>query len=134
MNEAPDDRQLERTLVAYVIDEATDEVAATLFEAVRLSRELHLWEGFRPSPFDATPEGSLRTVGVGIRFAGSFPEGDRAGLMRLFDHLEAVARTMMVSFEVQLDEEPLGLIAPEGIQPWVAERVRSVAGIERPAD
>jgi hypothetical protein len=48
----------ERTLVAYVIDEATDDVAATILEGVRLARELHLWEGPEPRGFDAVPEGS----------------------------------------------------------------------------
>lgn len=119
----------DRTLVAYVIDEATDDVAATVREAVRLARELHVWEGASPSGFDALPPGSPRTVGVGLRFGAAFPAGDRAGVVRLFDHLAAAARTLGVCFEVQLDERPLGLIAPEGIQPWVAEALREALGL-----
>lgn len=116
-------------MVAYVIDEATDEVAATVREAVRLARELHVWEGATPSGFDAVPDGSPRTVGVGLRVTGALPAGDRPGVVRLFDHLVAVSKSLGVCFEVQLDERPLGLIVPEGIQPWVADALREAFGL-----
>ena len=113
----------------YAIDEATDEVAATVLEAARLCRELHLWEGPAPSAFDAAPEGSPRTVGIGLRFHDPFPVADRSGLIRLLEHAGAVSETMGVCFEVQLDGSPLGLIAPEGVQPWVAETLRTEFGL-----
>ena len=112
----------------YAIDEASDEVAATVLEAARLCRELHLWEGPAPSAFDASPDG-LRTVGVGLRFHEPFPAADRSGVIRLLEHLGAVSETTGVCFEVQLDGTPLGLIAPEGVQPWVAEALRKEFGL-----
>ncbi len=121
----------QRSIVAYVIDEATDEVAATILEAGRLARELHLWEGPSPSTFDATPEGSPRTVGVGLRIRDPFPVADRPGVVRLFDHLVVAASTLGVCLEVQLDSTPLGLIAPEGIQPWVSDALRREFGLGR---
>jgi hypothetical protein len=115
---------LDRQLVLYVIDEATDEVAATIHESARLARQLHLWEGPAPSAFDATPEGSPRTVGIGLRFNDPFPAADRSGVIRLLEYLTVAANTLHVCLEVQIDGTPLGLIAPEGIQPWVAEALR----------
>lgn len=120
----------ERSLVAYVIDEATDEVAATILEATRLARELHLWEGPTPSGFDATPE-DLRTVGAGLRFTDPFPAADRAGVLRLIEHLAVASQTLGVCLEVQLDGTPLGLIAPEGIQPWVADELRRTFALDQ---
>lgn len=119
----------DRTLVAYVIDDATDDVAATILEAVRLARELHLWEGSEPRGFDATPEGSPRTVGVGLRFEDPFPVADRAGLIKLLEHLAVASQTLDVCLEVQLDEAPIGLIAPEGIQPWVVDALQKEFGL-----
>jgi hypothetical protein len=119
----------ERSLVAYVIDEATDDVAATILEAIRLARELHLWEGNEPRGFDAVPEGSPRTVGVGLRYTEPFPLADRPGLIRLLEHLAVASQTLGVCFEVQLDEAPIGLIAPEGIQPWVVDALQQEFGL-----
>jgi len=124
--------QRERTLVAYVIDEATDEVAETIIEGVRLARELHLWEGPEPRGFDTTPEDSPRTVGAGLRFAEPFPAADRPGIVKLLEHLTVAAETLGVCLEVQIDEEPLGLIAPEGIQPWVVEALQREFGLAKP--
>lgn len=118
-----------RALVLYVIDEATDEVSATLHETVRLARQLHLWEGAEPSAFDATPEGSPRTVGVGLRFDDPFPVADRPGVIRLLEHVTVASHTLGVCLEVQLDGTPLGLVAPEGLQPWVAETLRTELGL-----
>lgn len=87
------------------------------------SRELHLWEGAQPTGFDATPDG-LRTVGAGLRFSDPFPAADRPGVIRLLEHLTVASQTLGVCLEVQLDGAPLGLIAPEGIQPWVADELR----------
>lgn len=115
---------LRHQLVAYVIDEATDDVSATIHESVRLARELHLWEGAPPSAFDATPESDLRTVGVGLSYESPFPTGDRPGLIRLLEYLTVASATLGVCLEVQLDGSPLGLIAPEGMQSWVAEELR----------
>lgn len=115
---------LRHQFVAYVIDEATDDVAATIHESVRLARELHLWEGAPPSAFDATPESDLRTVGVGLSYEAPFPAADRPGLIRLLEYLTVAAATLKVCLEVQIDGTPLGLIAPEGIQAWVAEELR----------
>lgn len=123
----------ERTLVAYVIDEATDDVAETILEGVRLARELHLWEGPEPRAFDATPEGSPRTVGAGLRFTEPFPTADRAGVIKLMEHLTVAAEQLEVCLEVQIDEEPVGLIAPEGIQPWVVERLQQEFGLDETA-
>lgn len=123
----------ERALVAYVIDEATDEVAATIIEATRLARELHLWEGAQPTGFDATPDG-LRTVGAGLRFSDPFPAADRPGLIRLLEHLTVASETLGVCLEVQLDGTPLGLIAPEGIQPWVADELRRTFALDQVPD
>ena len=119
----------DRTLVAYVIDEATDDVAATILEAIRLARELHLWEGAQPSGFDAVPEGSPRTVGAGLRFSDPFPAADRPGLIRLLEHLAVASQTLDVCLEVQLDSAPIGLIAPEGIQPWVIDALQKEFGL-----
>ena len=118
----------ERTLVLYVIDEATDAVAATVVESARLAKQLHLWEGPEPSAFDATPDG-MRTVGIGVRFRDPFPPADRAGVIRLLEYATVAASTLGVCFEVQIDGSPLGLIAPEGIQPWVAEALRTEFGL-----
>lgn len=112
----------------YVIDEATDAVAATVAESARLARQLHLWEGPGPSAFDATPDG-LRTVGIGLRFTDPFPVADRAGVIRLLEYVTAAAATLGVCFEVQIDGSPLGLVAPEGLQPWVAETLRTELGL-----
>jgi hypothetical protein len=119
---------LDRSLVLYVIDEATDAVAATVHESARLAKQLHLWEGPSPSAFDAVPDG-LRTVGIGLRFNDPFPAADRPGLIRLLEYATVAAETQRVCFEVQLDGTPLGLIAPEGIQPWVAETLRAEFGL-----
>ena len=124
---------LQRTLVLYVIDEATDEVAATIQESARLAKQLHLWEGPSPSAFDATPDGSPRTVGVGLRFDDPLPVADRAGVIRLLEHAAVASETLGVCLEVQLDGSPLGLVAPEGIQPWVAETLRRELGLAEPA-
>lgn len=118
-----------RSLVLYVIDQATDEVAATITESIRLARQLHLWEGSEPSMFDATPQDSPRTIGVGLRFDDPYPIGDRAGLIRLLEYVAVAAETLGVCFEVQLDGTPLGLVAPEGIQPWVADTLRREFGL-----
>lgn len=119
----------ERTLVLYVIDEATDDVAETVRESVRLARELHLWEGPEPSYFDGTPEGSPRTVGAGLRIEGQLPDNDKPGVIRLVEHIAVAAETLSVCFEVQLDGTPLGLVAPEGLQPWVADTLRRELGL-----
>lgn len=124
--------QRERTLVVYVIDEATDDVAETVIEGVRLARELHLWEGPEPRGFDTTPEGSPRTVGAGLRFEEPFPAADRPGIIKLLEHLTVAAETLEICFEVQIDEEPLGLIAPEGIQPWVVDALQREFGLVEP--
>lgn len=124
----------ERTLVAYVIDEATDDVAATILEGVRLARELHLWEGPEPRGFDAVPEGSPRTVGAGLRFHDPFPLADRPGVVKLFEHLAVASQTLGVCLEVQIDGSPLGLIAPEGIQPWVIEELQKEFGLDQLGD
>ena len=121
----------DRALVLYVIDEATDEVAATIHESARLARQLHVWEGPEPSAFDATPDG-LRTVGVGLRFLDPFPAADRPGLIRLLEYLTIASNTLGVCLEVQLDGTPLGLVAPEGIQAWVAEHLREAFGLAEP--
>lgn len=121
----------ERTLVLYVIDEATDDVAATVHEAGRLSRQLHLWEGPAPSVFDADTDG-LRTVGVGLRFTDPLPAGDRPGVVRLLEHVVAASESLGVCFEVQLDGKELGLVAPEGLQPWVADTLRDELGLVAP--
>lgn len=113
----------------YVIDEATDEVAATVRESVRLSRELHLWQGPPPSFFDGTPDGSPRTVGAGLTIEGTLPDADKPGVIRLLEHVAVVAETQRVCFEIQLDGTPLGLMAPEGLQPWVAETLRGELGL-----
>ena len=122
----------QRALVLYVIDLATDEVAATIQETARLAKQLHLWEGPSPSAFDTTPDGSPRTVGIGLRFTDPFPAADRPGLIRLLEYLTVAASTLAVCLEVQIDGTPLGLIAPEGIQPWVAEALRSEFGLAEP--
>lgn len=119
----------ERTLVAYVIDEATDAVAETILEGARMARELHLWEGPEPRGFDATPDGSPRTVGAGLRFQDPFPLADRAGVIKLMEHLTVAASTLGVCLEVQLDGSPLGLIAPEGMQPWVIDALQREFGL-----
>lgn len=119
----------ERTLVLYVIDEATDEVAETVKESVRLARELHLWQGPEPSFIDGTPEGSPRTVGAGLRIEGALPDQDKPGVIRLVEHVAVAAETLKVCFEVQLDGSPLGLVAPEGLQPWVADTLRTELGL-----
>ena len=119
----------EHTLVLYVIDEATDEVAAAVREAARLAAQLQLWQGPAPSGFDATPEGSPRTVGIGLRFEQPFPVADRPGVVRVFDLCEAASRELGVCFEVQLDGAPLGLLAPEGLQPWVGVTLRETLGL-----
>lgn len=121
----------ERTLVLYVIDEATDEVAATVHEAGRLSRQLHLWDGAPPSVFDADTDG-LRTVGIGLRFKDPLPEVDRPGVVRVLEHVVAAAESLGVCFEVQLDGKELGLVAPEGLQPWVADTLRDELGLTTP--
>lgn len=118
----------DRTLVAYVIDEATDDVAETILEATRRARELHLWEGSDPRAFDATPD-DLRTVGVGLHFHDPFPLADRAGLIRLLEYLAVAAATLDVCLEVQIDEAPIGLIAPEGLQPWVVDALQKEFGL-----
>lgn len=123
---------LDRSLVLYVIDEATDEVAATVHESARLARQLHLWEGPQPSAFDTTPEGSPRTVGIGLRFTDPFPAADRAGVIRLLEYMTVAAATLGVCLEVQVDGTPLGLVAPEGIQPWVADSLRTEFGLADP--
>lgn len=119
---------LDRALVLYVIDEATDEVAATIYESARLAGQLHLWQGPEPSAFDAIPDG-LRTVGVGLRFTDPFPTADQPGLIRLLEYLTVASQTLGVCLEVQLDGTPIGLVAPEGIQPWVAETLRAELGL-----
>lgn len=118
----------ERTLVLYVIDEATDDVAATVHESARLAKQLHLWEGPTPSVFDADTDG-LRTVGIGLRFNDPLPVADHAGVIRLLEHVAAAAESQAVCFEVQLDGTPLGLVAPEGLQPWVADTLRRELGL-----
>ncbi|MDO9398048.1 MAG: hypothetical protein Q7T71_16000, partial [Herbiconiux sp.] len=118
----------DRALVLYVIDEATDEVAATIHESARLARQLHLWEGAEPSAFDATPE-DIRTVGIGLRFSDPLPAGDRPGVIRLVEYLTVACSALGVCIEVQLDGEPVGLLTPEGIQPWVAEHLRETFGL-----
>jgi hypothetical protein len=122
----------DRTLVAYVIDEATDDVADTILEGVRLARELHLWEGPTPSAFDAVPDGSPRTVGAGLRFSDPFPIGDRAGVIKLMEHLTVASETLGVCLEVQIDGTPVGLIAPEGMQPWVVDALQREFGLAQP--
>lgn len=123
---------LQRTLVLYVIDEATDDVAATIRESARLAGQLHLWEGPSPSAFDADTDG-IRTVGVGLRFDDPLPASDRPGVIRLLEHVAVASQTLGVCLEVQLDGTPLGLVAPEGIQPWVAETLRRELGLSEPA-
>ncbi len=116
----------------YVIDEATDEVAATIQESARLAKQLHLWEGPSPSVFDADTDG-LRTVGIGLRFDDPLPAADRPGVVRLLEHAVAASETLGVCLEVQLDGTPLGLVAPEGLQPWVAETLRRELQLGEPA-
>ncbi|MEH3055072.1 MAG: hypothetical protein PGN13_13915 [Patulibacter minatonensis] len=118
----------ERTLVVYVIDEATDDVAELVLEGVRMAKQLHLWEGPEPSGFDATPE-DLRTVGAGLRYTQPFPIADRAGVIKLIEHLAVAAATLGVCLEVQIDEAPIGLIAPEGLQPWVVDALQQEFGL-----
>ncbi len=113
----------------YVIDEATDEVAATIHESSRLAKQLHLWEGPQPSAFDAIPDG-LRTVGIGLRFTDPFPVADRPGVIRLVEYLTVASKTLGVCLEVQLDGTPIGLLTPEGIQPWVAATLRAEFGLD----
>lgn len=120
-----------RSVVAYVIDEATDDVADTILEAARLARELHVWEGPEPRGFDAVTDGDLRTVGVGLRFSDPFPLADRVGLIRLLEHLAVAAQTLGVCLEVQIDESPIGLIAPEGLQPWVTDALQKEFGLDQ---
>ncbi|MBO9534782.1 MAG: hypothetical protein J7513_17545 [Solirubrobacteraceae bacterium] len=119
----------DRTLVAYVIDEATDDVAETIIEAGRRARELHLWDGSAPREFDAVPDGSPRTVGVGLHFTDPFPIGDRPGLIRLLEYLAVAAEQLDVCLELQIDEAPIGLIAPEGIQPWAIDALQKEFGL-----
>ncbi len=123
---------LQRTLVLYVIDEATDEVAATIEESGRLAKQLHLWDGPSPSVFDADTDG-IRTVGIGLRFDDPLPAADRPGVIRLLEHAAVASQTLGVCLEVQLDGTPLGLVAPEGLQPWVAETLRRELSLDVPA-
>ena len=116
----------------YVIDEATDDVAATIQESARLAKQLHLWEGPSPTAFDATPEGSPRTVGMGLRFDDPLPVADRAGVIRMLEHAAVASATLGVCLEVQLDGTPLGLVAPEGLQPWVADTLQKELGLAQP--
>jgi hypothetical protein len=54
--------------------------------------------------------------------------------VKLFEHLAVASQTLGVCLEVQIDGSPLGLIAPEGIQPWVIEELQKEFGLDQLGD
>jgi hypothetical protein len=115
-------------LVFFVTDPVDDALATVLRERLRARAGAWAWASLPPGFFDdpAATDPAARTTGAYLRVeAGEVPDPDDVAAM--WDWVLAASGELMVDFEVQWREQPLGRVCSGRPDKGLEARVGGIA-------